>query len=466
MNTFRDLYIDNSGKYNPLESAQNHLLMIGIDEYPNGFKPLKNAVRDIETINKILTEKYVFNGKTIMLRNSEASREAIYNIFYTLLQEQTEKDNLLIYYAGHSGLDDYSNGFWIPYDAISNEPKQRFDSYIDTSFIQRSLRQMKSKHICLFSDSCYSYDLFPEFDTRNIDISNNENFRSRHGFYSGRREVSDGYINSPFAKAIIDYLSNQIVDFDITEMAVNVAKKMSLSAENDSQEPKCEPIPHTRHEKGSFKFRLKESNEELQLLRNMQLSPSTELFNLYMEKYGKDGKYFNFMKNEKSKLDFIGNIEEIWADTRSQNTIPAYESFIDLYGGFHTLAIEARKRIEAVKRKEKKQAEQTKKKIEQQDWEKALLEVDAHLFEQYLEKYPKGIFRKKAEELLNTIFLSNKSSDSLRNLVPAKLDSTDVYEEFQKITQACMSRYPNPVLYTLMCESIINEAKRNRNPNL
>lgn len=229
-----------------VNSKKNHLLMIGIDEYTNGIRPLTNAVRDTYAVNNILSNKYMFDGENIIIMNQEATRERIYSIFYDLLGRLDESDNLFIYYAGHSDLDKYSNGYWIPSDGRRNE----FYTYVDTEILRRCLRQLKAKHIFLISDSCYSYDWFSEHRGEIRATVESENYRSRYAFCSGRYKVSDGKIgeHSPFATELIHYLNNAIDDFHALEMVEAVKKRLRRLSED--QDPRCEHIPYTNHQHG------------------------------------------------------------------------------------------------------------------------------------------------------------------------------------------------------------------------
>ena len=102
---------------NGSESALNHALIIGINNYDH-WPELKSPVNDAEAITKILAEKYDFNkSKIVLLTDNTKEKPTLVNILNYLdkfASELTEKDNLLIFFSGHSKEDDQGETYWIP----------------------------------------------------------------------------------------------------------------------------------------------------------------------------------------------------------------------------------------------------------------------------------------------------------------------------------------------------------------
>lgn len=456
-------------------SSKNHIFMIGIDKYLNDVPQLRNAVRDVDAIYKVLHEKYLFDGKHIILKDEFATRKNIYNAFYDYLNILDEDDNLIIYYAGHSYVDKkHKDAFWIPCDAF----KGHYDTYIDTDFIHRKLRQIKAKHILLISDSCYSYGLFSDVGNRNAitKIYGNEKNRSRYGFYSGRGEVSDGHIHSPFARVLLDYLAESYIEFYTVEMYLYMLKKMWILGIDD-QEPKYQVIPNTLNDSGEFVFRLREANEEIYYWRKILETPTIESCESYLKKYGDTGNYSEKVYGEIYKIKDRAKVNEIWDKTLKTNTIEAYSAFMQLYA-YHSLSEDASKKIALLKRKERK-------KQDDMDWESALILGTAEGFKEYLSKQPKGRHRLRAEEIITSLKRSTSSqkidvSDSIEIFefyasknhnykVNEKLELgrvqnqvinneiLDSYTKFYIAAQEFIKKYPDILLYSLICESIIKE---------
>ena len=127
-------------------------LIIGINDYKDPKIPdLETAVNDASAMAELLRERYGFQVKVLV--NREATRKAIYQSLRNLALSTKTNDSVLIYYAGHGDLDRaYNDGWWIPVDAKGGDPV----TYLDNVQVQKSMRNMKARHVLLISDSCYS----------------------------------------------------------------------------------------------------------------------------------------------------------------------------------------------------------------------------------------------------------------------------------------------------------------------
>src|SRR5438094_7878821 len=70
-----------------------------------------------------------------------------------MTEKLTEKDSLLIYYAGHGELDRANlRAHWLPIDAEPNSDA----NWISSSLITDHLNRMAASHVLVVADSCYS----------------------------------------------------------------------------------------------------------------------------------------------------------------------------------------------------------------------------------------------------------------------------------------------------------------------
>ncbi len=188
-----------------VKSGKNYFLGVGINDYSAGWTILNNAVRDVERIAQILTDKYDFHTIDI-LTNDKATRLGILRQLRAL-QTLTADDSLLIYYSGHGHLAK-EDGYWIPVNADVED----IDNYIPNAQLRGLIRAIPTRHTLLIADSCYSGSFFPESETKNMRGAADEleKYRSRWAFCSGRHDqkVSDGTAgtHSPFAEALITEL--------------------------------------------------------------------------------------------------------------------------------------------------------------------------------------------------------------------------------------------------------------------
>jgi hypothetical protein len=108
-------------------------------------------------LRDVLVSDYTFEKEnTSLLENPD--RRVIYKTLQGLRSKLTEKDNLLIFFAGHGyWLDDMKQGFWLPRDASGiNDPSD----WIPNSSIRDYIKAIKAKHILLIADACFSGGMF------------------------------------------------------------------------------------------------------------------------------------------------------------------------------------------------------------------------------------------------------------------------------------------------------------------
>ena len=98
---------------------ENHAFIIGIGDYKNWPK-LESPVKDAEELAKILLEKYDFKKSNVTLLTDKTKEKPTLLNVLTYLEEYTtqltDKDNLLIFFSGHSVEDDKGETYWVPMD--------------------------------------------------------------------------------------------------------------------------------------------------------------------------------------------------------------------------------------------------------------------------------------------------------------------------------------------------------------
>ncbi len=228
----------------------NYLFVIAIDEYEHCPK-LYNCINDALGLIKILTTQYEFEQKDIQtLFNEEATEGNIFNAFRKLIKQVREIDNVIIYFSGHGEYDEvFEEGYWIPVNAKLGA----HEDFVPNSKIKNILEAIKSKHIFLIADSCFSGSLFTHFKSAAV-AERLENDPSRWGLTAGRNEVvSDGQIgdHSPFADSLLYHLKENQVPLGVATLCNRVIENVVASAE---QTPRGEPLKVKGHRGGQFFF--------------------------------------------------------------------------------------------------------------------------------------------------------------------------------------------------------------------
>ena len=114
-------------------SARTHALVIGNNDYKL-LRPLKTAVADAREVARVLEQDYGFQVRLLL----NATRYDMLAALNELREKLTEKDNLLIYYAGHGELDERNQrGHWLPIDAEPNSTTNWISNVADHRRAQR-----------------------------------------------------------------------------------------------------------------------------------------------------------------------------------------------------------------------------------------------------------------------------------------------------------------------------------------
>ncbi len=107
---------------------------------------------DAAAVAEILRLKYGFEVRLLI----NATRGEILSSVNALRAELTDKDRLLIYYAGHGDLDrETDTGYWLPKDAKPGDDT----NWIANESLTRHFRAMAAQHVMVIADSCYSGSL-------------------------------------------------------------------------------------------------------------------------------------------------------------------------------------------------------------------------------------------------------------------------------------------------------------------
>ena len=244
-----------------LDFGQYYALVIGNNNYKT-LPTLDTPINDSTAVAKILKEKYDF--KTKVLQN--ANRYQILSELNKLRAKLNEKDNLLIYYAGHGELDKINmRGHWLPVDADADNTA----NWISTVAVTDILNSMSVKHVMVVSDSCYSgamtrsslarIEAGTDSDKKSEWLKAMLKARSRTVLTSGGlKPVMDGGggQHSVFANAFIKALNGNDTLLEGQTLYRKVsAGIVAIAAEYGiEQVPEYAPIRHAGHESGEFFF--------------------------------------------------------------------------------------------------------------------------------------------------------------------------------------------------------------------
>jgi caspase domain-containing protein/Sel1 repeat-containing protein len=243
------------------ELGKYYALVIGNSRYDK-LPRLDTAVEDARSISELLKTRYGFNVTLL----TDASRYQMMTAINRLSEKLTERDNLLIYYAGHGEIDRANlRAHWLPIDAEPNSDA----NWISSGVITDHLNRMSANHVLVIADSCYAGAMTRSSIAQLEPGASDEarvqllkalvKSRSRTALTSGGvQPVIDGGggKHSVFAKNFIEILAR---NEDILE-ARRLYLELSARVVNDAlrfkyeQKPEYAPIQFAGHEHGDFLF--------------------------------------------------------------------------------------------------------------------------------------------------------------------------------------------------------------------
>jgi uncharacterized caspase-like protein len=245
----------------PIDFGSYHALVIGNDAYQK-LPRLDTAVEDAKAVGGMLREKYGFQVTEL----HDANRYQILSALNDLRGRLTEKDNLLIYYAGHGELDKVNmRGHWLPVDA---EPESTAN-WIPNTSLTDILNAMNARHILVVADSCYSGSLTRSTlarlesgmteEARTAWQKKMAEGRSRMALTSGGLAPvldSGGGTHSVFARAFLDVLrrNQEVLEGQRLFSEISAIVTWAAEAQQFDQLPQYAPIKFGGHESGDFFF--------------------------------------------------------------------------------------------------------------------------------------------------------------------------------------------------------------------
>lgn len=179
-------------------------LFIGIEEYGDPEIPnLENPINDATSLKRSLTTRYTFEEENILFLENPTRSEIIRGL--DELQEKVdEKDNLLIFYAGHGYWDeDAQIGYWLP----SNATRKSTVEWFRNSTLVDYLQAIDSKHTLLITDACFAGSIFR---ARSVNMDEEVVYETLYEMPS-RKAMTSGAMSevpdrSPFLKYLIERL--------------------------------------------------------------------------------------------------------------------------------------------------------------------------------------------------------------------------------------------------------------------
>ncbi|HNN96652.1 MAG TPA: caspase family protein, partial [Pseudomonadota bacterium] len=131
-------------------------ILIGINQYGNGIPPLRNAVSDVQTVAKVLAERYGYQVRLVL--DDQASLAGLRALLAQFEMDVTTDTRVVFYFAGHGIAEETDTdaagpqGFLIPQDARRDDQA----TFLPMAEVQALLSKLPCKHMLLFLDCCFA----------------------------------------------------------------------------------------------------------------------------------------------------------------------------------------------------------------------------------------------------------------------------------------------------------------------
>jgi uncharacterized caspase-like protein len=236
-----------------------HALVIGISDY-DYWPDLPNAAQDAEEVAAKLKE-LGFAVNLLLNPTSEEMKNALGEIVYKTGQEENRA--ILLYFAGHGETERLADktdmGYIIPKDCpiLKTEPLGFSNRAVSMRYIESVSLRIKSKHVLMLFDSCFSGSLFNLVRAMPQDITEKSAYPVRQYITAGRGDepVPD---RSMFKRCLLIGLEG---DADLTgdgyitgtELGVYLAEKV-VNYTRSRQHPQYGKINNPDLDRGDFIF--------------------------------------------------------------------------------------------------------------------------------------------------------------------------------------------------------------------
>ncbi|MCB0094173.1 MAG: caspase family protein [Caldilineaceae bacterium] len=201
---------------------QSHALIIGINDYQHGIRPLITAVNDARRLAEILSEKHKY--KTHLLTENVTKSKIHEAIVEELQKKVNEHDRVIFYFAGHGIAENDQYGLPAGYLAPQDAKREDRNTFLPMKEVYDLLAALTCRHMLIILDCCFA-GRFRWSTTRDIEISPPLIYRERYERFVrdlawqvitstsydqtaidifGERDVTPTY--SPFASALFRVL--------------------------------------------------------------------------------------------------------------------------------------------------------------------------------------------------------------------------------------------------------------------
>lgn len=244
-----------------VKKGKTYCLIIALDQYQNRLTLENHKVNAIKLKNTLYNNYEI--DEVMELYDFDATKAKIEASFFKLQKDLKEADSLIIYYSGHSYIDQNENeSYWLPYDAGINEYSKEF--WISNNDINKLLKKMNSSQILLLNDANFNLDYIELMDIDDSIKFTMEYFEKAYskktGLFLGSGISEIGKSKSEFSElliSVLDKMKGKYID------AINIYNEIKIKMKESI--PVLGTIKDLKQEKNGSFVLLPRKNEIVKL---------------------------------------------------------------------------------------------------------------------------------------------------------------------------------------------------------
>ena len=158
------------GKRPTIDLKKQYAIVIGVNIYQEGFKPLPACREDAHLIKDMLIQHCQFEEANIFcLTGKEATKENILQLFISLSEKSAPGQEVYIYWSSHGGQAGDIRYLVLNDSLKSGDVAQNLKTYVtDTEFEHWLDDYLKGRRVVIFLDACHSEGM-REDGTKSVD---------------------------------------------------------------------------------------------------------------------------------------------------------------------------------------------------------------------------------------------------------------------------------------------------------
>ena len=138
-------------------AGRTKAIVVGINAYTHGIRPLKTARPDAEAVARVLKDRHRYDEVRLLI-DEQATLAGLQELLGSLSDFVEPGDRLLFYFAGHGVADPAEDGENRPefYLVPSDAAREDLETFLSMSQVLEALADCDCQHLLIVLDCCFA----------------------------------------------------------------------------------------------------------------------------------------------------------------------------------------------------------------------------------------------------------------------------------------------------------------------